>query len=77
MCLKTLQKILDSCPNDTKVLFNLALTEYAASSFQKTDVFKAQIQKIAERVSHASCNDDEQNAILDYFWFSSIVHWII
>ena len=53
VCLKTLQKILDSCPNDTKVLFNLALTEYAASSFQKTDVFKAQIQKIAERVSHA------------------------
>jgi hypothetical protein len=50
VCLKTLQKILESCPNDTKVLFNIALTEYALSSFQKTDVFKAQLQKLAERV---------------------------
>jgi len=45
-----LQKLLESCPDDPKVLFNLALTEYALSSFQKTDVFKNQLNKIAEKV---------------------------
>ena len=52
-CLKTLQRIAESCPNDTKVLFNIALTEYAMSGFQKTDLFKSQVQKIAERVRAA------------------------
>jgi hypothetical protein len=50
VCIKTLQKILESCPDDPKVLFNNALAEYALSSFQKTDVFKSQLNKIAERV---------------------------
>jgi len=50
VCLKTLQKLLESCPDDPKVLFNLALTEYALSGFQKTDVFKTQLNKIAEKV---------------------------
>ncbi|CAF2078967.1 unnamed protein product [Rotaria magnacalcarata] len=50
VCLKTLQKILESCPDDPKVLFNIALTEYAMSSFQKTDAFKVQLNKIAEKL---------------------------
>jgi hypothetical protein len=50
VCLKTLQKLLESYPDDPKVLFNLALTEYALSSFQKTDIFKTQLTKIAEKV---------------------------
>jgi hypothetical protein len=51
VCLKTLQKLLESCPDDPKVLFNIALTEYAMSSFQKTDVFKTQMNKISEKVT--------------------------
>jgi hypothetical protein len=50
VCLKTLQKLLESCPDDPKVLFNIALTEYAMSSFQKTDAFKIQLNKISEKV---------------------------
>lgn len=50
VCLKSLQKLLESFPNDPKVLFNIALTEYAMSSFQKTDLFKTQLNKIAEKV---------------------------
>jgi hypothetical protein len=50
VCLKTLQKLLESHPDDPKVLFNLALTEYALSSFQRTDLFKSQLNKIAEKV---------------------------
>ena len=50
VCLKSLQKLLESHPDDPKVLFNLALTEYALSSFQRTDLFKSQLNKIAEKV---------------------------
>ena len=50
VCLKTLQKLLESHPDDPKVQFNHALTEYALSSFQKTDQFKNQLTKIAEQV---------------------------
>lgn len=51
VCLKTLQRILESCPDDPKVLLNIALTEYSMSSFQKTDAFKTQLNKIAEKVN--------------------------
>jgi hypothetical protein len=61
VCLKTLQKLLESHPDDPKVLFNLALTEYALSSFQRTDVFKNQLNKISEKVmfslNHSKSND--------------------
>lgn len=50
VCLKTLQKLLESHPDDPKIEFNLALTEYALSNFQKTDVFKNQLHKIAEKL---------------------------
>ncbi|CAF0720175.1 unnamed protein product [Rotaria sordida] len=56
VCLKTLQKILESWPDDPKVLFNIALTEYAMSSFQKTDIFKTQLNKIAEKL-HCSLDN--------------------
>ncbi|CAF3384282.1 unnamed protein product [Rotaria sp. Silwood1] len=56
VCLKTLQKILESCPDDPKVLFNIALAEYAMSSFQKTDTFKTQLNKIAEKL-HCSLDN--------------------
>ena len=51
VCLKTLQKILESYPDDPKVLFNIALTEYSMSNYQKTEIFKAQLNKIAEKVN--------------------------
>ena len=51
VCLKTLQKLLESHPDDPKVLFNLALTEYALSSFQRADLFKNQLNKLAEKVT--------------------------
>ena len=51
VCLKILQKLHETYPDDPKILFNIALTEYALSSFQKTDVFKAQLNKIAEKVN--------------------------
>jgi len=50
VCLKSLQKLLESHPDDPKIEFNLALTEYALSNFQKTDLFKSQLHKIAEKV---------------------------
>ncbi|CAF0946126.1 unnamed protein product [Adineta steineri] len=56
VCLKTLQKLLESCPDDPKVLFNIVLTEYALSSFQKTDMFKTQLNKIAEKLQCALDN---------------------
>jgi len=54
-CLKTLQKLAESCSNDPKVLFNIALTEFALSNFEKTEIFKVQLHKIAERLN---CNLD-------------------
>lgn len=50
VCLKTLQKLQESHPDDPKILFNLALTEYALSTFQRTDQFKNQLNKISEKV---------------------------
>jgi len=69
VCLKTLQKLLESCPDDPKVLFNLALTEYALSSFQKTDIFKNQLNKIAEKVISLF---ETQNTKLDFVYLASL-----
>ncbi|CAF1389996.1 unnamed protein product [Adineta ricciae] len=56
VCLKTLQKILESYPDDPKVLFNIALTEYSMSNYQKTEIFKTQLNKIAEKLN---CTSDD------------------
>ncbi|CAF0959449.1 unnamed protein product [Adineta steineri] len=56
VCLKTLQKLLESYPDDPKVLFNIVLTEYTLSGFQKTDMFKTQLNKIAEKLQCALDN---------------------
>jgi len=71
VCLKTLQKILESYPDDPKVLLNIALTEYALSSFQKTDIFKNQLNKIAEKVIQSF---EKDNHLILFFLFSFIVY---
>ncbi|CAF4335202.1 unnamed protein product, partial [Didymodactylos carnosus] len=61
-CLKTLNKLLESCPDDPKVLFNIALTEYSLSGFQKTDQFRSSLQKIADKLR---CNLDVVETLED------------
>lgn len=64
VCLKSLQKLLESHPDDPKILFNLALTEYALSSFQRTDTFKNQLNKISEKVMQFFDIDHQENLLV-------------
>ncbi|CAF0808174.1 unnamed protein product [Didymodactylos carnosus] len=74
-CLKTLNKLLEFCPDDPKVLFNMALTEYALSGFQKTDQFRSSLNKIADRLG-CSLDDIETLEDMDHcaiFYSTAII----
>lgn len=62
-CIQSLLKLVNSRPNDPKVMHNKAVVEYYLSDFKRSDEFKKNLQYVCNQVSIIYCMTRMNNII--------------